>query len=67
MSGGTMASTVGALAAQSFGFRDGRVRTERGAKRVRGFDVDGSKRDGVSVGSLRALRPAAGRARSCAR
>jgi short subunit dehydrogenase-like uncharacterized protein len=51
MSGGTMASTVGALAAKSFGFRDGRLRTERGAKRVRGFNVDGSKRDGVSVGA----------------
>jgi short subunit dehydrogenase-like uncharacterized protein len=51
MSGGTMASTVGALAAKSFGFRDGRLGTERGAKRVRGFNVDGSKRDGVSVGA----------------
>jgi short subunit dehydrogenase-like uncharacterized protein len=51
MSGGTMASTVGALAAKSFGFRDGRLRTERGAKRVRGFEIDGSKRDGVSVGA----------------
>jgi short subunit dehydrogenase-like uncharacterized protein len=51
MSGGTMASTVGALADSSFGFRDGRVRTERGAKRVRGFQVGSKKRDGVSVGS----------------
>jgi short subunit dehydrogenase-like uncharacterized protein len=51
MSGGTMASTVGALAAKSYGFRDGRLKTERGAKRVRGFDVEGSKRDGVSVGT----------------
>jgi short subunit dehydrogenase-like uncharacterized protein len=51
MSGGTMASTVGALADPSFGFRDGRVRTERGAKRVRGFQVGSKKRDGVSVGS----------------
>jgi short subunit dehydrogenase-like uncharacterized protein len=51
MSGGTMASTVGALADKSFAFRDGSLRTERGAKRVRGFDVDGSKRDGVSVGT----------------
>jgi hypothetical protein len=46
-----MASTVGALAAKSFGFRDGRLRTERGAKRVRAFDVGGKKRDGVSVGA----------------
>jgi short subunit dehydrogenase-like uncharacterized protein len=51
MSGGTMASAVGALAGKSFGFRDGRLRSERGAKRVRGFDVDGSKREGVSVGT----------------
>jgi short subunit dehydrogenase-like uncharacterized protein len=51
MSGGTMASTVGALADPSFGFRDGRVRTERGAKRVRGFQIGSKKRDGVSVGS----------------
>jgi short subunit dehydrogenase-like uncharacterized protein len=51
MSGGTMASTVGALADPSFGFRDGRVRTERGAKRVRGFQVGSKRRDGVSVGS----------------
>jgi short subunit dehydrogenase-like uncharacterized protein len=51
MSGGTMASTVGALTEKSFAFRDGTLRTERGAKRVRGFDVDGSKRDGVSVGT----------------
>ncbi|MEA2402092.1 MAG: hypothetical protein QOK00_2495 [Thermoleophilaceae bacterium] len=51
MSGGTMASTVGALADPSFGFRDGRVRTERGAKRVRSFQLGSKKRDGVSVGS----------------
>jgi short subunit dehydrogenase-like uncharacterized protein len=51
MSGGTMASTVGALADPSFGFRDGRVRTERGAKRVRSFQIGSKKRDGVSVGS----------------
>jgi short subunit dehydrogenase-like uncharacterized protein len=51
MSGGTMASTVGALADPSYAFRDGRVRTERGAKRVRGFQVGSKKRDGVSVGS----------------
>src|SRR4051794_17672039 len=51
MSGGTMASTVGALAAKSFAFRDGTLRAERGAKRVRGFQIDGSKREGVSVGT----------------
>jgi short subunit dehydrogenase-like uncharacterized protein len=51
MSGGTMASTVGAVADPSFGFRDGRVRSERGAKRVRSFQSGGKKRDAVSVGS----------------
>jgi len=51
MSGGTMASTVGAVADPSFGFRDGRVQTERGAKRVRSFQVGSKKRDAVSVGS----------------
>jgi short subunit dehydrogenase-like uncharacterized protein len=51
MSGGTMASTVGAVADPSFAFRDGAVRTERGAKRVRGFQIGSKKRDAVSVGS----------------
>jgi short subunit dehydrogenase-like uncharacterized protein len=51
MSGGTAASTVGAVADSSFAFRDGRVRSERGAKRVRGFPVGGSQRQGVSVGA----------------
>jgi short subunit dehydrogenase-like uncharacterized protein len=51
MSGGTMASTVGAVADPSFGFRDGRVQTERGAKRVRSFQIGSKKRDAVSVGS----------------
>ena len=39
MSGGTRASLVGAITAPAFGFRDGRVQTERGAKRVRSFRV----------------------------
>jgi short subunit dehydrogenase-like uncharacterized protein len=51
MSGGTMASTVGAVADPSFAFRDGAVRTERGAKRVRGFQIGSKRRDGVSAGS----------------
>ena len=51
MSGGTMASTVSSLGAKGFAFRDGQVRAERAARRVRGFDVAGRKRDGVSVGS----------------
>jgi short subunit dehydrogenase-like uncharacterized protein len=51
MSGGTMASSVGALAETSFGLRDGRVRSERGAKHVRSFKVRGKDRSGISVGS----------------
>jgi short subunit dehydrogenase-like uncharacterized protein len=51
MSGGTQASAVGSMAEPGFAFRDGRVRAERGAKRVRGFSLHGRSRDGVSVGS----------------
>ena len=51
MSGGTRASMVGAVTAPAFGFRDGRVQTERGAKRVRGFRVGSKELTGVSVGS----------------
>ncbi len=51
MSGGTMASSVSALAETSFGLREGRVRSERGAKHVRSFKVRGKDRSGISVGS----------------
>ena len=51
MSGGTRASMVGAITAPAFGFRDGRVQTERGAKRVRSFQVGSKELTGVSVGS----------------
>ncbi len=51
MSGGTRASMVGAITAPAFGFRDGRVQTERGAKRVRSFRVGSKDLAGVSVGS----------------
>lgn len=50
MSGGTQASSVGALAEPGFAFRDGRVVSERGAKRVRSFRVGSEDKDGVSVG-----------------
>src|SRR4029078_9771088 len=50
-SGGTRASTGGAVASKSFAFRDGALRTERGAKQIRSFAVDVSKREGISVGS----------------
>ena len=62
MSGGTMASTRRRDARDlSFGFRDGRIQTERGAKRVRSFQVGSTERDGDLGRQLRALRAAAGR------
>jgi short subunit dehydrogenase-like uncharacterized protein len=51
MSGGTRASSVGAAAAPGFAFRDGRVRSERGARRVGSFRVGSKTKEGVSVGS----------------
>ncbi|HEX8647737.1 MAG TPA: NAD(P)H-binding protein [Thermoleophilaceae bacterium] len=50
-SGGTQASTMGALMEPVFAFRDGRLVEERGAARVASFDVAGERRPGVSVGS----------------
>jgi short subunit dehydrogenase-like uncharacterized protein len=50
-SGGTRASLAGSVADAGFAFRDGRVRTERGAKRVRSFPVGSKPRDAVSVGT----------------
>src|SRR5215211_6504243 len=51
MSGGTRASLVGAITAPAFGFRNGRLQTERGAKRVRSFRVGSKELAGISVGS----------------
>ena len=51
MSGGTKASLVGAISAPAFAYRDGRIQTERGAKRVRSFQVGSKQLQGVSVGS----------------
>ena len=50
-SGGTMASMAGVMNAPSFAFRDGRVQTERGAKRARSFSFGPKTRSGISVGS----------------
>jgi hypothetical protein len=50
-SGGTAASMAGAIVAPAFGFRDGRIQTERGAKRVRSFRVGSKDLSGISVGS----------------
>ena len=51
MSGGTMASTAGAMLEPGFAFQDGRVVTEGAARRIRSFDVHGKQRQAVSIGS----------------
>lgn len=63
MSGGTMASTAGAMLEPGFAFRGGRIVTEGAARRIRSFDVRGKQRSAVSIGSsehftLPALNPA---------
>ncbi len=55
MSGGTRASLAGALTAPSFAWRDGRLVTERGAKRLRRFNVRGRQLPAVSVGTSEAF------------
>jgi short subunit dehydrogenase-like uncharacterized protein len=50
-SGGTRATMAASFGKPGFAFRDGRVRQERAAKRVRGFRVGSKSREGVSVGS----------------
>jgi len=50
-SGGTRASLVGAVGAPSFAWRDGALRSERGAAGVRTFRIHGRDRPAVSVGS----------------
>src|SRR5256714_11111391 len=51
MSGGTRASAAGILIEPAFAWRDGRLQTERGGKRLASFDVRGRQRTGVSVGA----------------
>lgn len=51
MSGGTFASTMGALVEPSFAFRAGRIVTERGAKRVGSLDLGSRRAQGISVGA----------------
>ncbi|MEA2459023.1 MAG: hypothetical protein QOC95_1995 [Thermoleophilaceae bacterium] len=51
MSGGTQASAAGALLDPSFAWRDGSIQTERGARRVARFDVEGKQLQGISIGS----------------
>jgi short subunit dehydrogenase-like uncharacterized protein len=55
MSGGTRASAAEALLAPSYAWRDGRLVTERGAARMRSFDLDGRARAGISVGTSEAF------------
>ncbi len=50
MSGGTRSSAVGAVAAPAFAWRDGRVVTERTARRRRSFPVNGKQRQAISIG-----------------
>jgi short subunit dehydrogenase-like uncharacterized protein len=51
MSGGTRASTAASMTEPVFAWRDGRIVTERVARRMRTFDVDGAERPAVSVGT----------------
>lgn len=51
MSGGTRASVAATVGTPSFAWRDGALRTERAAARVRTFRLRGKDRPAVSVGS----------------
>jgi short subunit dehydrogenase-like uncharacterized protein len=50
MSAGTRESMVGVTFTDAFAYRDGRLTTVRSAERVRSFDVQGRRREAVSVG-----------------
>ena len=54
-SGGTRASLLGVLTEPSFQFRDGKLVTERSAKKVHSFDVGGRERQGISLGTSEAF------------
>lgn len=49
MSGGTFASTLEVMARPGYAFRDGRLVTERTAKRVRSFDLGKKRSQALSV------------------
>lgn len=51
MSGGTMSSLTGAMLESGFAYRDGRIVTEQGGRRVRDFEVRGKGRPAISIGS----------------
>jgi short subunit dehydrogenase-like uncharacterized protein len=48
---GTKESLVGATLAPGYAWRDGRLVTERGAARVRSFEVGGRERPAISIGA----------------
>jgi short subunit dehydrogenase-like uncharacterized protein len=50
-SGGTMASTIAALTERGFAYRDGALRSEANARRLRSFPVRGRDREAVSASS----------------
>ena len=50
-SGGTAASLAGVMLEPAFALRNGRIQTERGAKRAATFEVENRPRQAVSVGS----------------
>lgn len=54
-SGGTKASMAGVMLEPSHTFAGGTLRLERGAARIRGFDVNGRELSGISVGSSEAF------------
>ena len=49
-SGGTVASLAGAAIAPGFAWRGGRLVSEGAARRLRTFQVDGRRRDAISIG-----------------
>ena len=51
MSGGTRASLAGVIAEPGFAWRDGRIVTERGARKYRTFAIHGKQRAAVTVGA----------------
>jgi short subunit dehydrogenase-like uncharacterized protein len=50
-SGGTRASVAHVMVSPGFAWRDGRLVTERGGARVRAFELDGRRREAISVAS----------------
>ena len=54
-SGGTRASVLGLMLAPGYAFRGGHLVTEPAARRLRGFDLDGRRAEGVTVASSEAF------------